>query len=91
MQLPNATASTFPALHPNRMTLDAASAAGARPRVIGRTALAGRPATRLELVSELPDGPGASKVAGVPARAPGDAADLVHFSSTSDSTSMPQA
>jgi hypothetical protein len=89
MKLPSATASTFPALNPNRMTLDAVGAAGAQSRVIGRTTLAGRPASRLELVSALPDELGASEGAGVPAQVPGDVSDVVYFSSSAGLVAAP--
>jgi hypothetical protein len=91
VKLPNATAGAFAALNPNRMTLDAVGATAARSRVIGRTTLDGRPATRLELTSELPRQLGISEAAqpGVRAKAPGDDADVVFFSSSSGLVAAP--
>ena len=91
LKLPNAAASNFPALNPNRMTLDAVGATAARARVIGHTTVEGRPATRLELVSELPRELGIDETAqpGARGQAPGHQADLVFFSSSSGLVAAP--
>jgi hypothetical protein len=91
VKLPNASASNFPALNPNRMTLDAIGAGGARPRVLGRTTVDGRPATRLELLSELPHELGTSlaPAAGVRAQPPGADGDIIFVSSSAGLVAMP--
>jgi hypothetical protein len=57
--------------------------------VIGHTTVDGRPATRIELVSELPRELGTGGPATTRAAAPGDTSDVVFFSSSSGLVAAP--